>query len=458
MTLLLIMSRNIPEARFIVDSPVGEIGIDSEKLKNLINYIANNVEKVDSMDQSISNFFEVDVDSLEVKQKDYSGKEYIMWAASLLKVMEKHYDIIKIENYKYGDAGTPPIWTEENIRGITHKIPYKLTMFLESKVDKHKLVLSFWPYEQYEIDIKFYFEALNHEIYNKLWEEVKAHFNSQGLLKNEKFSADYNFLEVPAVGWNDIVIDTINRDLLERNIINFIPHIAVYQDNNLNASRGILISGPPGTGKTLCCNVIMNQVGVTTIYVSRNAIKNEGQISRLYKMARHLSPTLVIIEDIDTLGGIDRREIADHPLLGEFLNCLSGVEKNDGVITLATTNYPQHLDWALADRPGRFDTRIEFGYPKDKTRKKILSKYLDPFSHKVDLSSVVKKTEGFSGAYLRETVQNAFMLAFERSGFDSEKSKILQSDVDTALSTMIQQKSKVSLEKGIKDVTEEIYG
>ena len=67
------MPRNTPDARFTIDTPVGEVTLDSEKLKNLINYISNNIEKVDSMDQSISDFFEVDVDSLEVKQKDYSG-------------------------------------------------------------------------------------------------------------------------------------------------------------------------------------------------------------------------------------------------------------------------------------------------------------------------------------------------------------------------------------------------
>lgn len=452
------MPRNTPDARFTIDTPVGEVTLDSEKLKNLINYISNNIEKVDSMDQSISDFFEVDVESLEVKQKDYSGKEYIMWASSLLKVMNQKYDIVKVENYKYGDAGTPPIWTEEKIRGEVHKIPYKLTMFMESKVDKHKLVISFWPYEQYEIDIKFYFEAKNHEIYNELWDEVKLHFNTDGLLKNEKFSAEYSFLEVPPVGWEDIVIEKENKEQLERNIINFIPHISVYSENNLNASRGVLITGPPGTGKTLCCNVIMNQVGVTTIYVSRNSIKNEGQISRLYKMARHLSPTLVIIEDIDTLGGVDRREVIDHPLLGEFLNCLSGVEKNDGVITLATTNYPQHLDWALSDRPGRFDSRIEFGYPNEKTRKKILEKYLTPFNTKVDVAAIVKKTDGFSGAYLRETVQNAFMLAFERGNFDKNKAKITQKDVEQALGSLLDQRKKYSKEKGVKEARDELYG
>ena len=71
------------------------------------------------------------------------------------------------------------------------------------------------------------------------------------------------------------------------------------------------------------------------------------------KIARKVSPTIMVVEDIDTLGGIDRTKGGDHPILGEFLNCLAGVESNGGVVTIATTNYPEYLDKALVDRPGK---------------------------------------------------------------------------------------------------------
>ena len=115
------------------------------------------------------------------------------------------------------------------------------------------------------------------------------------------------------------------------------------------------------------------------------------------------------------MGGIDREE-SDHPLLGEFLNCLAGVEENDGVITLATTNYPQNLDWALADRPGRFDLRINFGFPDVKARRLIFEKYLRNCDQKgIDYKAWAKKTEGYSGAYLRELAALSIMIATEKS-------------------------------------------
>jgi len=450
--------KSVPED-LKIESPIGDIVVPTEPLKLMLSYFANNIEKTDHMDSAISEFFECDVNNLEIKQKDYSGREYIMWSYSLMQILEDEYDLLRVENFKYGDASTPPVWNEEKIHGEIYKIPYKLTMFLRHKETNEPLVVSFWPYDQYEIDIKFYFQSSGGSSrYTEFWDKVKKHFNTKGLLKGQKFTADFEFLSVPEVGWEDIIIEDSTVEHLNRNIVNFIPHMDMYLDKNLRSSRGVLITGPPGTGKTLCCNVVMNQINVTTIYIARDAITNSGQISRLYKLARHLAPTMVIIEDIDTLGGLDRREAHDHPLLGEFLNCLSGVERNSGVVTLATTNYPQHLDWALADRPGRFDARIKFGYPKEQARAAILEKYLEPFTlGKLNLKSIVKKSEGFSGAYLQEVVQTAFMLSFEEHGYDAAAVVITEKHLTSALESLVAQRSLSKKERGIREADDTNY-
>jgi transitional endoplasmic reticulum ATPase len=160
------------------------------------------------------------------------------------------------------------------------------------------------------------------------------------------------------------------------------------------------------------------------------------------------------------LGGIDREEV-DHPLLGEFLNCLAGVEENHGVITLATTNYPQNLDWALTDRPGRFDVRLDFGYPNEKVREKILLKYLEPLQTKdVKVKEIAKKTEGFSGAYLREIVQQAFISAFEEHDYDADKVVVTHSNLLDSLKEMEKQKAVVNKEnrRAAPPVSEQLYG
>ena len=149
----------------------------------------------------------------------------------------------------------------------------------------------------------------------------------------------------------------------------------------------------------------------------------------------------------------------DHPLLGEFLNALSGVENNAGVVTLATTNHPENLDWALTDRPGRFDVRLDFGYPDEKTRKSIFEKYLAPFNtKKIDLNNLVRKTEGYSGAYIHEAVQTAYMLSLEDSGYDDSKTQITQQFMDEAMVGLTEMREKLGKRvEGQSTKVDELY-
>jgi cell division protease FtsH len=187
----------------------------------------------------------------------------------------------------------------------------------------------------------------------------------------------------------------------------------------------------------------MNQIESTIIYIKSDDIQERGQIADLYEIARQVAPTIMVVEDIDTLGGIDRnRAGGDHPILGEFLNCLAGVESNGGVVTIATTNYPEHLDKALVDRPGRFDFRIDFGLPDDKLRKWILKKYLSTFDHqKIDFKALVKDTKGMTGAHLKEMVMMAYMNALEASNYN-KKTKITYSHLEKSMKTIVANRAK----------------
>ena len=128
---------------------------------------------------------------------------------------------------------------------------------------------------------------------------------------------------------------------------------------------------------------------------------------------------------------------------------------------MATTNYPQNLDWALADRPGRFDVRIDFGYPNEKVRENILLKYLEPLRTKgIKVKDLAKKTDGFSGAYLREIVQQAFISAFEGHDYDADKVVVTQQDLLDSLKEMEKQKAIINKEnrRAGPEVSTELYG
>ena len=271
-----------------------------------------------------------------------------------------------------------------------------------------------------------------------LTEETK-----EGILRGHTVDAKMRFLQIDDVSWDDVVLSPQQRKSLERNIVKFISHISLYESKNLPTSRGCLLTGPPGTGKTLTCSAVMNQVDSTIFYITSEDITDRGQISDLYDVARKVAPSIVVVEDIDTLGGIDRnRAGGDHPILGEFLNCLAGVESNSGVVTIATTNYPEYLDKALVDRPGRFDFRIDFGLPDEKLRKHILEKYLSTFNHKnIDLKPLVKATEGMTGAHLKEMVMMAYMDSLEASGY-KKTTKITQKHLEQSMKTITENRAK----------------
>ena len=140
------------------------------------------------------------------------------------------------------------------------------------------------------------------------------------------------------------------RELLYENIIMFQDVMPMLKERGLPNSRGVILAGPPGTGKTLITKWLVNQSNITRILISGEMLTGRHNVKSCYEIARKLSPTLLIIEDIDTTGALNRR-ISDHPLLGEFLQAMDGVVPNDGVITVATTNHSESIDPAIADRP-----------------------------------------------------------------------------------------------------------
>lgn len=425
-----------------ITTPVGAIDIDSEQLRDVYKFINDSVG-VDIQDEQINKFLGT---SVETKRDFYSSKAYVGWGYSMMEIINRDYEIVKITNFNNRMSGeASPIWLDERIRvaGVESriKIPSRMTIFLRHKELGYGLVISFYPYDTYEIDVMYHFCSDESFDYTHWKNELKEHFSNQGIYKNQAITAGFEFLEHTETSWNDIIIDADSKKNINRHVLNFIDNLEKYQQMGMRGSRGVLLTGPPGTGKTLCCSILINKSESTVVYVTRNSVTERGQIDELYKLARFLSPSLVVFEDIDTLGGIDREE-SDHPLLGEFLNCLAGVEENDGVITLATTNYPQNLDWALADRPGRFDIRINFAYPDLSARQQIFEKYLQGCEQKeVNYKYWAKKTDGYSGAYLRELANLSIMIATEDGGI------ITDNHITTAHSEIESQRTIVAKEK-----------
>ena len=91
---------------------------------------------------------------------------------------------------------------------------------------------------------------------------------------------------------------------------------------------------------------------------------SEKNLHELFEMARANTPCVLFIDEVDALGASrsDMRHSGSRHLINQFLSELDGIDQaNDGVLVLAATNTPWHLDAAFR-RPGRFD-RIVFVPP-----------------------------------------------------------------------------------------------
>ena len=96
--------------------------------------------------------------------------------------------------------------------------------------------------------------------------------------------------------------------------------------------------------------------------------------------------------------------------------------------------------------------RINFGLPDIKGRRLIFEKYLRNIDQEsVNYKSWAKKTEGYSGAYLRELAALSFMIATERSA------KLNDSIIQEAFSELEAQRALVAKEKNLIRHAEESH-
>lgn len=196
--------------------------------------------------------------------------------------------------------------------------------------------------------------------------------------------------------------------------------------------------GPPGCGKTHLARATAGQINAKFISIGIHDVldmwlgNSEKKLHDLFDLARRQAPCVLFFDEIDALGAsrTDMRHSSGKMLINQFLTELDGVEfSNEGVLILGATNAPWHLDPAFR-RPGRFD-RIIFVYPPDAAGRESILKILlkDKPTGQIDLGTVAKITEEFSGADLmsvvNRTIEDKLREAFAAGGIQPIQTKDL---------------------------------
>ncbi|MBU7582152.1 MAG: AAA family ATPase [Nostoc sp. TH1S01] len=191
----------------------------------------------------------------------------------------------------------------------------------------------------------------------------------------------------------------------------------------LEPTRGVLLVGPPGTGKTLTARALAEELGVNYIalvgpeVISKYYGEAEQRLRGIFEKAAKNAPCIIFIDEIDSLAP-DRSAVegeVEKRLVAQLLSLMDGFSQSQGVIVLAATNRPDHLDPALR-RPGRFDREVQFRVPDVKGRKEILQILTRamPLENTVDLDAIAERSVGFVGADLKALCQKAAYTALRR--------------------------------------------
>ena len=258
-----------------------------------------------------------------------------------------------------------------------------------------------------------YYTIYSNNDIGSLWSELKEYCKVRNPYKNKKIDANCNFLDINKdIGWDDIIIDPAILKVIKSNVSNLFAIQDILLKNKISLKRGIILAGKPGTGKTLMCKILAKETLATILYVLPSHIKGIADISRICKMAKDLSPTLMIIEDIDFLAE-DREESGNWSVV-ELMNHMDGLEDFDNVVTLATTNMVDKVEKAIKNRPGRFDRIIDIPLPDKDIRKRMIENFCSDFKLKdVDIAAMSEKTDKLTGAYIKDLCITAALMAIQ---------------------------------------------
>ena len=223
-------------------------------------------------------------------------------------------------------------------------------------------------------------------------------------------------IEKPDLTFKDVGgMDPLKEEIRIK-IIHPMTRPELYKAYGKPIGGGILMYGPPGCGKTYLARATAGEIKARFLAVGISDVldmwigQSEKNLHEFFEQARQNAPCVLFFDEVDALGAsrADMRQSAGRQLINQFLSELDGIRSsNDGVLILAATNAPWHLDSAFR-RPGRFD-RILFVPPPDGEARVAILRILcrgKPVQD-IDTEGLGKKLKDFSGADLKAVVDLA---------------------------------------------------
>lgn len=231
-------------------------------------------------------------------------------------------------------------------------------------------------------------------------------------------------VETPQVTFEDIGgLEDVKQELQEM-IMHPVQWSEMYEQQNMEAPKGVLLYGPPGCGKTLMAKAMANQCEANFISIKGPQLltkwfgESEGNVREMFEKARQSAPCVIFFDELDSIakarggshdgGGSDR-------VVNAMLVEMDGMQKRSDVFVVGATNRPLLLDTAIM-RTGRLDQLIYIPMPDAEARYSVLKARLrkSKVDERIDLRKIAYSMEGYSGADLAGMCQMAVKINVRR--------------------------------------------
>ncbi|TQV96197.1 hypothetical protein V2A60_003364 [Cordyceps javanica] len=234
------------------------------------------------------------------------------------------------------------------------------------------------------------------------------------------------YASVMKASWDSVILDQDMKKALLDDHLSFFRSRSTYQNLKVPWKRGIIYYGPPGNGKTISIKATMHTLykltpEVPTLYVRTLAsfLGPEDSIKKIFSLARQFAPCYLVFEDLDSI-------VSDN-VRSYFLNEVDGLQSNDGIFMIGSTNHLDRLDPGIARRPSRFDRKYFFPNPNLKERiaychfwqSKLASNKSIEFPDKL-CEAIAKITDNFSFAYMQEAFVAALLAIARNEGANGD--------------------------------------
>lgn len=238
------------------------------------------------------------------------------------------------------------------------------------------------------------------------------------------------------VGFDDVAGIKESKEELQE-IVQFLKKPKKFTRLGARIPKGVLLVGPPGSGKTLLAKAVAGESKVPFFHTSGSEFEEmlvgagASRVRDLFEKARKAAPCIIFIDEIDAVAkkrGTTIHSGNTEQTLNQILVEMDGLEPRTNVIVIAATNRPDVLDPAIL-RPGRFDRNVVLRLPDASEREKILEIHAKnkKLADDVDLSKIARRTVGYSGADLENTLNEAAILAAKNN-----QDYVTEKDLDEA--------------------------